>query len=70
MIDEKRLKLINKINKDLQIMCSCSDAEKVGFSYLRIIENLRNLCVNVTGISINEILEDLIIFNGNKETRI
>lgn len=70
MIDEKRLKLINKINKDLQIMCSCGDAEKVGFSYLRIIENLRNLCVNVTGISINEILEDLIIFNGNKEARI
>ena len=67
MINEKQLKLINKINKDIQIICSCEDAEKIGFAYIRIIENVRNLCVSVTGVNLTEILKDLFKFSGKQE---
>lgn len=61
MIDEKKLKLINKINKDLQIICSCEDAEKVGFAYMRIVENLRNICFSSIGVNITDVLKDLLL---------
>ena len=60
MINEKQLKLINKINKDIQTICSCEDAEKIGYAYMRITENLRKLCLGVTGVNMTDILKDLL----------
>ena len=57
MINEKQFRLIDKINKDLRVMCFDSKPENVGLAYMRIQENLRTLTTTITGVEIADILK-------------
>ena len=55
---KKKLRLIEKINKDLVLMCFEEQPENVGLAFLRIKSNLHKLTTKITGFSMAQFIAD------------
>ncbi|MBQ8908997.1 MAG: hypothetical protein IJY90_01745 [Clostridia bacterium] len=55
---KKKMRLVEKINKDLVLMCFETQPENVGLAFLRIKSNLHKLTSKITGFSMAQFIAD------------
>lgn len=55
---KKQIKLIEKINKDLVLMCFEETPENVGLAFLRVKSNLHKLTKNITGFDMAQFIAE------------
>lgn len=55
---KKQIKLIEKINKDLILMCFEEQPQNVGLAFLRVKNNLRKFTTNITGFSMAQFVAE------------
>lgn len=55
---KKQIKLVEKINKDLIVMCFDEQPQNVGLAFLRVKSNLHKLTTSITGFSIAQFVAE------------
>lgn len=55
---KKQIKLIEKINKDLLVMCFEEKPENVGLAFLRVKSNLHKLTTKITGFNMADFIAE------------